>query len=221
MTQLKHVTDAELKKAVVAELEWTPSIDSAHIGVAVTDGAVTLSGEAATYPEKLLAEKAALRVRGVTAVAEEITVRSSWKPSNDSDIARDTSDALRRAVDVPDSVKVAVNDHVVTLSGAVSWHHERVAAFRAVTYVKGVHEVINNVTVIPGVEAVNIKAQIGEAFVRNALLEGNNVTVVSDTDHCVTLEGFVRSWSELRQAEHIAWSAPGITGVKNLLRIVP
>ncbi|MEO8888459.1 MAG: BON domain-containing protein [Jatrophihabitantaceae bacterium] len=35
----------------------------------------------------------------------------------------------------------------------------------------------------------------------------------------VTLDGSVRSWAEGRQAEHTAWSAPGITGVTNRLRI--
>jgi osmotically-inducible protein OsmY len=221
MTEKKNRPDAELRAAVAAELEWTPSINSAHIGIAVTDGAVTLSGEAATYPEKLLAEKAALRVRGVTAVAEEITVRSDWKPANDTDIARESSEALHRAVDIPDSVKVSVSNHVVTLTGAVKWHHERAAAYRAVQYTRGVREVINDITVNPGVEDANIKSQISAAFVRNALDKGNSIRVVSDDDHAVTLEGTVGSWSELRQAEHIAWSAPGVAGVKNRIRIAP
>ena len=74
---IKHPTDAELKVAVVDELKWLPSIDSAHIDVAVEYGLVTLSGEVDSYPDKFLAEKAALRVHGVSGVFGEIRVRAS------------------------------------------------------------------------------------------------------------------------------------------------
>jgi osmotically-inducible protein OsmY len=221
MTTTGHRSDADVKRAILAELEWTLSINSAHIGVAVNEGVVTLSGETDSYPERLLAEKAALRVRGVVAVAEEITVKSPWKLANDSDIALEASEAIQRAVDVPDSVNVAVKDYVVTLSGAVQWHHELVAAYRAVQYIKGIHEVVNHITILPSAEVTDIKSAITDAFVRSAQFEGNNIAVVSDENHGVTLEGSVGSWSEYRQAEQVAWSAPGITTVKNRLRIAP
>ncbi|MGZ4533136.1 MAG: BON domain-containing protein, partial [Mycobacteriaceae bacterium] len=41
----------------------------------------------------------------------------------------------------------------------------------------------------------------------------------TDTAGAVTLEGTVHSWAERRQAEHAAWSAPGVTAVTNHLRI--
>jgi osmotically-inducible protein OsmY len=56
MTQTLHRSDAELKTAVDDELAWTAGVDNAHIGVAVMDGGVTLSGEVDSYPEKLRAE---------------------------------------------------------------------------------------------------------------------------------------------------------------------
>jgi osmotically-inducible protein OsmY len=52
MTQTQQRSDAQLKDAVVDELEWTPSVNSTHIGVAVDHGAVTLSGEVDSYPAK-------------------------------------------------------------------------------------------------------------------------------------------------------------------------
>ena len=131
MTKTLHRSDADLKAAVVDELSWTPSVDNTHVGVAVTDGAVTLSGEVASYPEKLLACQAAQRVHGVTAIAQEITVRSARGPANDTDLAREAGEALDRAVDVPESVKVAVHGNVVTLSGVVSWQYQREAADRS------------------------------------------------------------------------------------------
>lgn len=78
MTQTVRRSDSDIKSAVVDELGWTPSVDSTHVGVAVDDGAVTLSGEVGSYPEKLMATKAAQRVHGVTAIAQEITVRTRW-----------------------------------------------------------------------------------------------------------------------------------------------
>jgi len=37
-------------------------------------------------------------------------------------------------VNIPASVKVSVHDHVVTLSGEVTWQYERDAACRAVSH---------------------------------------------------------------------------------------
>jgi osmotically-inducible protein OsmY len=219
MTQTSRRPDAELKAAVVEELRATPSVNSTHVGVAVTDGAVTLSGEVDSYPEKSLAEKAAQRVRGVTAIAEEITVRSTWGALNDTDIAREASEALQRAVDVPDTVKATVHDHVLTLSGDAAWQYQRAGAARAVRYLKGVRNVLNAVTIRPTAAVADIKTAIGAALLRNARIENEHITVTTGTAGAVTLEGTVHSWAERRQAEHAAWSAPGVTEVTNHLRI--
>lgn len=48
--------DRELRQRVLAELEWEPSVDAAHIGFAAKGGVVTLTGHVATYAEKLAAE---------------------------------------------------------------------------------------------------------------------------------------------------------------------
>ena len=69
------MTDLKLRQDVLDELEFEPSVDAAGIGVAVNDGVVTLTGHVSTYAEKLAAERAAKRVSGVRAVAQEITVR--------------------------------------------------------------------------------------------------------------------------------------------------
>ena len=81
MTQ--HATDHELKDGVERELDWTSDVDGDRIGVAVNDGAITLSGQVASYPEKAAAVNAALRVRGVTAIADEIVVRHRFGPRTD------------------------------------------------------------------------------------------------------------------------------------------
>jgi len=211
MTQTRK-SDADLKTAVVAELGWTPSVDSTHVGVAVNDGAVTLSGEVGSYPEKLLAATAAQRVRGVTAIAQEITVRTTWGRANDTDIAREAGEALERAIDVPDSVKATVNGTVVTLSGAVDWRYQRGAAERAVRYPKGVTDVTNLVTIRAAAMAAGVEAAITGALVRSARTETKHIRVTVGPDGLATIAGAVRSWAERREAEHACWAAPGRCG---------
>ena len=68
-------TDKSLKDDVLDELGWEPSVNAAHIGVTVKDGIVTLTGHVPSYGEKYSAERAAKRVYGVRAVADELDVK--------------------------------------------------------------------------------------------------------------------------------------------------
>jgi osmotically-inducible protein OsmY len=52
-------SDDEIRDDVIRELRWDPQIaDPEAIGVAVTDGAVALTGHTSTYAEKMAAERA-------------------------------------------------------------------------------------------------------------------------------------------------------------------
>src|SRR3954469_8188399 len=105
-------TDAELQREVIDELVWEPSVDAAHIGVSVKEGVVTLSGHVSSYAEKYAAERAAKRVHGVQAVANELDVKlpgSTHRP--DEDIAAAAVSALRSHISVPaDKIKVPVSN---------------------------------------------------------------------------------------------------------------
>ena len=59
------MNDKELRQMVVDELEYEPSIDAAGIGVVAENGVVTLSGHVTDYVQKVAAERAAWRVKGV------------------------------------------------------------------------------------------------------------------------------------------------------------
>ena len=220
MTTPSVMTDIELKQAVIDELNWLPYLNSVKIGVAVDDGAVMLSGEVDSYPEKLQAEHAAMRVRGVTAIAEELTVRGKWQGAGDQDIAREATDALARAVNVPDgAVTATVHEHVITLSGHVPWDYQRESAARAVRYLKGVTGVNNAISVKPTVSASGIRTSISAALVRSAEVDGRAVTVHAGDDGKVRLEGTVHSWHEREVAQRSAWFAPGVTAVVNDLHV--
>src|SRR5664279_3943613 len=75
---------SETRDAVAAEPAWAPSVNAADPGAVVVDGAVTLSGEVVTWPDRSLAEIAAIRVRGVTAIADRIAIRASWDAHTDT-----------------------------------------------------------------------------------------------------------------------------------------
>jgi osmotically-inducible protein OsmY len=220
MTQTQHYPDAQLKSAVIDELKWTPSVNPNNIGVSVTDGAVTLSGEVASYPEKIEALKAVQRVHGVHGIAQEMTVRTTYGAFNDTDIAREAGVAIENDSILPKgSVKVVVNDHVVTLSGSLPWNYQRTSAEHAVRYLKGVHDVRNTIVIKPVASATGIKTAIATALVRHAVLDAERCDVTSTTDGDVTLEGHVGSWGERKQAENVAWAAPGVRSVVNKLEV--
>jgi osmotically-inducible protein OsmY len=219
MPETKESQDSQICEAVVRELDWLPSVDSDNIEVDVTDRVVTLSGKVAAYLEKVLAGKAAQRVDGVIGLVQKINVHTRWTSLTDADIARECGEALERAIDVPDSVKVAVAKRVVTLSGEVQWQFQREAAVRTVQCLKGVTEVENETMLRPSVVIVDLETAIEAALVRNAQLESHHISVSTLTGGGVTLTGKVGSWAESRQAEHACWAAPGVTAVHNQLTL--
>ena len=114
--------DKQLRQAVIDELEFDPRIDAANVGVAVDDGIVTLTGHVSSYVEKVAAEKAARRVKGVRAIAEELEVRyPSDKKTADDEIAKRAVKILEWYDLVPrHPIQVTVQRGWIVLSGNVS-----------------------------------------------------------------------------------------------------
>lgn len=212
-------TDTEIKASVMAELARVPGIDSNHIGVTADRGSVTLTGEVDSYPQKVLAGQAALRVRGVTALALDLCVRNIWCKITDPEIAVQACLALRAAVNIPASVQATVHDHAITLTGEVSWQHERAAAEHAVRHLKGVTEVLNEISIKPSPAFGAVKGAIEAAIARHAQFEGSTITVRSNDQGHIWLAGQVPSLADRHSAEELAWSAPGITGLTNSIQV--
>ncbi|HJV98463.1 MAG TPA: BON domain-containing protein [Arthrobacter sp.] len=214
-------TDHELQQAVLNELDWAPEVDASHIGVAASSGAVTLTGEVPSYSARLAATKAALRVRGVTALADELTVHYLGAPVTDSDIAEAALKALQGNSMVPEgAVKAEVRNHAITLTGNVDWNYERETAAHAVEHLRGVKSVQNLITLNGRASAVDTKTRVKNAMARQAALDAEKILVAVDGTE-VTLTGRVATWNERKAAGKAAWSSPHVTMVHNKLDVHP
>jgi len=216
------IDDTELRRRVLAELDWEPTIDAATIGVAAKDGVVTLTGSVASYAQKKNAERATKRVCGVKAVAEDLEIKLPGDVRRgDTDIAQSVLSAMRFNVSVPyEKIQLTVEGGWVTLDGEVEWQFQKTAAENALKYTMGIKGVTNRITVKPRVNAADVKAKIESAFTRHAQLDANKIKVEA-TDGKVVLRGSVRSWREKEDAEQAAWSAPGVSKVQSDVVVSP
>lgn len=213
-------TNSEIQQNVMEELKWEPLLNASEIGVAVKNGVVTLSGIVDTYAKKVAAEKAAKRVAGVKAVAEDITVRLfPGTKKTDAEIAEAVLTALQwHSAVQEDQIKVKVEDGIVTLEGEVQWQFQKDAARNMVENLNGVREISNKIKITPAVTSKNIKHEINAAFHRHATVDSGKIKVEVSGSR-VTLRGKVRSWAEKRDAEIAAWLAPGVNTIDNELEI--
>ncbi|WP_332662302.1 BON domain-containing protein [Aeromicrobium sp.] len=215
-------TDHVIQEDVIEELAWSPDVNDSRIGVSVLDGAVTLSGEVDSHAERNAAVRAALRVTGVSVVADDLEVRRTVKSGQtDTDIAAAIRTVLKWTSKVPgDSVQVEVRDHVAILTGTVTYQFQRREAEKLVGGVTGVTHVENRIELSPRASAEDTQNRIERALVRSATTDANaiRVTVVGRE---VTLTGTVRTWLERSEAGRAAWSSPNVSAVHNKIKVSP
>ena len=219
-------TDAEIKADVLSELKYEPMVKATDIGVLVKNGTLTLNGYATSYAEKWNAVRASKRVAGVKAIADEIKVQlPGTMHRTDSDIAAAAASQLKWCTSIPeDTVTITVSGGWITLEGQVEQWYQRNAAETAIHYLVGVKGVSNLISVKPVVTSMSIERDIQLAFERNAMF-GHNASKDAKQIHVkvsgnkVTLQGKVRNYAELDEADLVAWNAPGVSSVDNQLTV--
>jgi osmotically-inducible protein OsmY len=213
-------SDTEIKNDVLAELKYEPSVKVTDIGVLVKDGTVTLNGSATSYAEKWEAVRAAKRVAGVTAIADDITVKL-WDSfvRTDSDIATSAANQFKWITSIPTGkVQLTVSDGWITLDGELEWYFEKDEAERTVRALAGVKGVSNLIKIKPKLSSSEIVSEIKSAFDRNSLLSDTDIEVEASGGK-VTLRGRVYNYSEREEAVRVAWAAAGVLSVDDRIEI--
>ncbi len=214
-------TDSQLQEDVMNELQWEPRVEHTNIGVAAKDGVITLSGFVGSYAEKIAAEKAARRVRGVRGLAEEIEIRlPSEAKTADPEIAKRIADMFDWSAQIPKGrIMVKVEKGWVTLSGLVDGHFQRKSAFDLASRISGVKGVSNLVEVRAVPSPYDVRERIIAAFKRNADLDAQTITVAAE-GNTVKLGGKVHAWYEREIAERAAWAAPGVNRIEDNIAVI-
>lgn len=214
------MNDKDIRQNIIDELAFEPMIDAADIGVTVSNGVATLSGHVPSYLQKIAAEHAVWRVKGVKGLAQEITVQlapdGKW---DDGEIAERALNILSWSILIPkDAVRVKVTDGWITLSGQVDWNFQRNAAESEVHKLAGVTGITNDIKLIPEVEASDIKSRITEALKRHAEVEAGRIHIEVHGDR-VAISGVVDDWSERQAVKRAVWSTLGVRAVEDNLHI--
>lgn len=122
--------------------------------VAVTNGVVTLTGEATSEAQKDLTTEYVRDVKGVKAVKNRMTVTTEPPPRSLGELVDDASITaqVKAALLTHKSTsalktKVVTRDGVVTVSGAVKNAAEKDLVTKLAMDVEGVKDVINNLTI--------------------------------------------------------------------------
>ena len=210
-----------MRQDILDELDFEPSVKAANIGVAVENSVVTLTGHVSSYGEKIAAEQAVRRVKGVRAIAQEIEVRfPSDKKTADDEIAKRALDMLYWSLVPSEVIKLTVQNGLITLNGEVAWQYQKNAAEDVVRKLSRIVGVINDIRIKPQVSVSDLKQKIEDALKRSAEVEAKAIRITVRDGGNILLEGKVHDWRERSVVKNVAWSAPGVKAVEDRLTIM-
>jgi osmotically-inducible protein OsmY len=205
------------------ELRWDSRVSCGSINVEVNDAVATLCGSVPTYAQKMAAQEAAHRVAGVLDVANDIEVNpGAHFMRGDTELARAVRSALEWDALLPDEqILSTVSDGWVMLEGEVNNERERTDAERVIERLSGVVGVMNKLSIRKQVvDEDQLRAEIEDALQTRADRESGRLRIEVH-EGAVDLFGRVHSWQERRAVLGSISHAPGVTQVRDHLRIDP
>jgi osmotically-inducible protein OsmY len=220
---MKKKTDAEIRAAVLHELQSDGRVADCGVNVQVDGGIVTLTGDVNSWGMRQAVLACAHRVGGVLDVANDVRVRrANGAERSDTQIARAVRDTLEWDVFIPDEqIRSSVTDGRVTLEGEVARYSQRDEAENAVRDLAGVTGVINHIQVVtPPVAAADLRKAIQAALQRQAERESNAIELDVENGH-VALRGVVRSWREREAVLGAVKGTPGVRNIDHTIRVDP
>ena len=141
------MSELKLRDDILDELAYEPVVDSAHIGVAVDQKVVTLTGKVNWQYQKSSAEGAIRRLAGVRAVINNIEVEPHAEADN---VKGKIEAALKRHAEVEArDIRVTVrDDSEVLLDGKVHSFGAKIAVENAAWSAPGVKSVKDRLIVV-------------------------------------------------------------------------
>lgn len=213
--------DEEIYKDIMDELFWDSALNAMQISVGVLNGRVTLTGTVQYYAEKIAAENAVKRVKGVKDIAHsiELLVINNDDSQTDGEITEAVLNALEATPLVPNQqLTVNVIEGWVIMQGEVDFLSQKFSAERIIGFLKGIKGISNQISVKPTMITESIVENIREAYVRNADLVADQIKVEAQGSK-VILRGTARSWLQKKEIERVTASAPGVTDIEDQLAI--
>jgi osmotically-inducible protein OsmY len=220
------IMDSEIiRDHVREELRFDPRVTSEDIDVLVNEeGIVALVGEVGSYREKMDAGRAAGRIAGVRAVANDMhVILGPQQRPNDERIRDGVVVRLGTAgAAIPGRITVSVAGGWVSLSGEVEYRYMKRMACEEAGAVPGVIGVIDNLSVSGRgiIDPLQVKQRLEMAFHRLADLDAMALDVGVEGS-TVALQGRVETLGAAAMAEAAASYIPGVTAVDNRLLVSP
>ena len=179
--------DKALRRTLIDVLDGEPSINAAQIGVAVENGIVTLTGWVKSPAEKVTAEQAIRRVKGVRALMPNLAICGAGKKALDDEIARRARVAIAWHALIPEgTVTVQVEKGWVMLTGTVEEGYERKEAEAAVRKLDDVVGVTNLSEIGTATQEPDTDRQIEKTFEQQPEADAIRLMISDDRD---TLRG--------------------------------
>jgi len=203
---------AALQADVFAELAWEPVLSRRQVRVFVQDRIATLSGCVHSLLEKIAAERAAGRVRGIVRIQNDVRVVPT-PPTSDAAIATAARGALAAdALLGPYELGVKVRDGWIEITGQVGAAYARQAAEGIVSRLRGVMGITNLLTIESGPPVVDLAARADEALercgapaARHLKLDVNGIAIVA--------RGSTRSLADRDRVLETLRDVPGVAAV--------
>ncbi len=183
--------DNKLRPEILDELRWDARVDAAKVTATIAGGTAVLRGSVHTYPEKCRCEQIVKRIRGVTAVRNQIEVRLMIADyRSDETLQRLASEVLESIALLPhERPSATVAAGRVTLEGSVAFAFQKRLAEEAVGLIAGVRSIANHIELIPRTAApIDLKRSLERRVPRK-------IEVSADGGR-VTLSGTVRTCAE-------------------------
>ena len=219
------LTDNDLLHHIDTELDTDPTIHSRQIGVVVKNAIAHLAGHVDSYWERCAAERAAWRIAHVHGVVNELRVEIPFANLRaDDDIALAAMTILEWHGQLPDTIEVQVRDGVLTLTGEAPRHDQIEEAERALTSLRGLKAIVNEIRLQPAdgpgsaAAPAEVKGRVEAALKRSALVNSSRIKV--QVHHgIVALQGSAQSRVEGDEAVRAAWAVGGISQVEDHIAI--